>query len=40
MDYKKVDSVVVGQPEYYRAVNKRLLHTVLTTGKIISAKIL
>jgi putative endopeptidase len=24
MDYKKVDSVVVGQPEYYRAFNKAL----------------
>jgi putative endopeptidase len=24
MDYKKVDTVIVGQPEYYRAVNKAL----------------
>jgi hypothetical protein len=38
MDYKKVDTVIVGQPEYYRAVNKALAVLVLMIGKTTSAK--
>jgi putative endopeptidase len=33
MDYNKVDSVIVGQPEYYRALNKALVTFSITDWK-------
>ena len=39
MDYKGVDTVIVGQPEYYRALNKALTtFTALTIGRTTCVK--